>query len=259
MNWRVWVLLGAVLAAVAVVFLMPAIPQSETYHNFADNRAFLGIPNCLDVVSNAFFLLVGVMGMWFVSRDPSGAGARFLDPRERWPYFAFFLAVTLTTFGSAYYHLHPSDQTLVGDRIPMAIGFMSLVAAVVADRISVKTGVWLLVPLVLAGVGSVVYWHITQTRGHGDLRPYALAQFGALFTLLLIVVLFPPRYTRGADFGVSLVIYGVAKLFEVANNFIFNLGHIVSGHTLKHVVAAASAYWVLRMLRLRAPVVRASV
>ena len=258
MNWRLWVLLGVVLAAVLIVFRMPAIPQSEAYHTFSDNRTLLGIPNCLDVVSNVFFLVVGVLGMQFVWRDRAQAGARFLDPRERWPYFVFFLAVTLTTFGSMNYHLHPNDQTLVGDRLPMAIGFMSLVAAAIADRISVTTGVRLLAPLVLTGVGSVFYWQFTQARGHGDLRPYALAQFGALFVLLLIVVLFPPRYTRGMDFGVSLGIYGVAKLFEVANNFVFSLGHIVSGHTLKHVVAAASAYWLLRMLRLRSPIARAS-
>ena len=299
MKWRLWVLLGAVLAAVLLVFRMPAIPQSEAYHTFSDNRTLLGIPNCLDVVSNVFFLLVGVLGMRFVWRDKSKqraqkgsilggrsfssdsshspssgvltpeapvstffasckAGARFLDSRERWPYFVFFLAVTLTAFGSVNYHLHPSDQTLVGDRLPMALGFMSLVAAAVADRISVTAGVRLLAPLLLTGVGSVFYWQFTQARGHGDLRPYALAQFGALFVLLLIVVLFPPRYTRGMDFGVALGIYGVAKLLEVANNFVFALGHIVSGHTLKHVVAAASAYWLLRMLRLRRPIARAS-
>ena len=166
--------------------------------------------------------------------------------------------MALTTFGSANYHLHPNDQTLVGDRLPMAIGFMSLVAAAVADRIRVTISVRLLAPLVLTGIGSVLYWHFPQARGHGDLRPYALAQFGALFVLLLVVVLFPPRYTRGMDFGVLFGIYGVAKLLEVANNFVFALGHIVSGHTLKHVVAAASAYWLPRMLRLRAPIARAA-
>lgn len=257
-NWRMAVLLGAVGAAVLIVFRFPAIPQTETYHNFADNRTFLGIPNCLDVLSNAPFLLVGLFGIWSLWRAPTRTGAQtgehFIDPRERWPYVAFFAGVTLTTFGSAYYHLRPSDQTLVADRIPMAIGFMSLVAAIVADRISVKTGVRLLAPLVLLGIGSVYYWHVTQMRGHGDLRPYALAQFGALFVLLVVVVLYPPRYTRGVDFTVALGIYGVAKLLEVANNFIFATLRVVSGHTLKHVVAALSAYWILHMLRRRTPI-----
>jgi hypothetical protein len=91
-------------------------------------------------------------------------------------------------------------------------------------------------------------------RGHGDLRAYVLAQFGSLLVLLLLVALFPARYTRGADLIVSLLIYALAKVFEAADRPIFNLGGIVSGHTLKHVTAAVSAYWILRMLKLRVPI-----
>jgi hypothetical protein len=246
MNWRSWVLIGAVLIAIIIVFLFPAIPQSEAYHNFADKRALLGITNCLNVISNGLFLFVGAWGLATVWRR-----ARFRDPRERWAYAAFFAGVTLTAFGSSWYHANPNDATLVWDRIPMAIGFMALVAGVVAERVSVKAGVGLLLPLIAAGIGSVVYWDVTQRNGHGDLRPYAIAQFGSLLILLLLVFLFPPRYTRTSDFVVSLAIYGVAKLFEAADKPIYTAGQIVSGHTLKHVAAAISAYWILRMLRLR--------
>ncbi|MDR3721036.1 MAG: hypothetical protein P4L00_05520 [Candidatus Acidoferrales bacterium] len=253
MTWRSWVLVGAILAAVFIVFLFPAIPQSESYHRFADTRALLGIPNCLNVLSNAFFLLVGLLGIRFVLRADTQGAAGFIDSRERWPYFAFFVGVALTAFGSGYYHLRPNDHTLVWDRIPMAIGFMALVAAVIAERISVKLGARLLLPLIVVGIGSVIYWDVTQTRGHGDLRPYAIAQFGSLLILLLIVALFPPRYTRTSDLIVSLAIYGVAKGLEAADKPVFAAGHFVSGHTLKHLAAAISAYWILRMLRLRAP------
>ncbi|HXX45403.1 MAG TPA: hypothetical protein VEJ38_11785 [Candidatus Acidoferrales bacterium] len=253
MNRRVWILLGAVLVAVFTVYLFPAIPQSEAYHNFADKRAFLGIPNFLNVASNALFLLVGLPGMWFALRAGNGETA-FVDTRERWPYFAFFVGVTLTAFGSAWYHWNPNDLTLVWDRIPMTISFMSLVAALVAERINVSAGLGLLLALIAAGVGSVVYWDITESRGHGDLRPYAIAQFGALLVLLLLITLFPARYTRKLDFAIALAFYGLAKLFEVADRIVFSVGGVVSGHTVKHVFAALSAYWILRMLRLRAPV-----
>ncbi len=254
MNWRSQVLIGALLVAVFVVFLFPAIPQSEAYHNFADARAFLDIPNCLNVLSNAFFLVVGLLGIRFVLRGDSREAATFVDRRERWPYFMFFFGVTLTAFGSSYYHLHPNDHTLVWDRIPMAIGFMALVAAVIAERISVRLGVRLLLPLIVLGIGSVIYWDVTQSHGHGDLRPYAIAQFGSLLILLLIVALFPPRYTRTSDLIVSLAIYGIAKGFEAADRPIFAASHLVSGHTLKHLAAAVSAYRILRMLRLRSPI-----
>ena len=253
MKTRLWLLIGAIFIAVFIVYLFPAIPQSEAYHNFADNRAFLGIPNCLNVISNALFLIVGLLGIHFVLRNQSGSNAAFVHPAERWPYLAFFAGVTLTAFGSSWYHLRPNDATLVWDRIPMAIGFMSLVAAVIAERINVKAGVRLLLPLIVVGIGSVVYWDVTQARGYGDLRPYALTQFGGLLVLALMLALFPPRYTRGADFFISLAFYAVAKILEAADKLIFGLGGIISGHTLKHIAAAVSAYWILRMLRLRAP------
>jgi hypothetical protein len=131
---------------------------------------------------------------------------------------------------------------------------MSLLAATLNERISVRTGTRLLIPLLIFGVASVLYWNVTSARGLGDLRPYVLAQFGSLLVLLLLVALFPPYYTRGSDLIVSLLIYALAKVFEAADRPIFDLGGVVSGHTLKHITAALSAYWISRMLRLRTPV-----
>jgi hypothetical protein len=268
--WRVWVVLATVLVAIFVMFLLQPIPQSEAYHNFADKRALFGIPNFLNVGSNLLFLLVGALGIYQVlsclavrgSCQPAGASltsavttssreAKFTDHREGWPYLAFFVGVAMTAFGSAYYHFGPRDSTLLWDRIPMAIGFMALVAATVGERINVKAGVQMLVPLMALGAGSVIYWNITQEGGHGDLRPYVLVQFGSVLVLLLLVGLFPSRYTHGADLVVALVIYAVAKIFEAADGPVFALGGIVSGHTLKHIAAAISAFWILRMLRHR--------
>jgi hypothetical protein len=256
MNWCVLVSWITVAAVTIAVFLIPPIPQSETYHHFVDTRAFGGVHNAFDVASNVFFLIVGLLGMRFVLNDLSAAHSvqRFLDPRERWPYLIFFAGVALTALGSAYYHLQPDDARLVWDRLPMTLGFMSLLAATLNERISVRTGTRLLIPLLIFGVASVLYWNVTLARGNGDLRAYVLAQFGSLLVLLLLVALFPPRYTRGADLIISLLIYALAKVFEAADRPIFNLGGIVSGHTLKHVTAAVSAYWILRMLELRAPI-----
>ena len=269
-NWRIRFVMTAVMVAVVVVFFLPAIPQNEAYHNFADQRPFLGIPNCLNVVSNVLFLLVGALGIRAVlyssrrketrrssaatpspERLISGRG-EFVDSRERWPYFAFFVGVATTAFGSAYYHLNPRDSTLLWDRIPMAIGFMALVAATAGERINIKIGVRSLIPLLILGAGSVVYWDFTQKGGHGDLRPYGLVQFGSLLVLLLMLGLFPPRYTRGSDLIAALAIYALAKIFEAADRPIFALGGTVSGHSLKHIAAGTSTYWILRMLRLRA-------
>jgi hypothetical protein len=238
------------------MLLVPPIPQSQTYHLFADTRSMAGVPDALNVLSNLVFLVMGVMGMWLVltDRGPSRAGL-FVDPREKWPYSIFFFGVALTTFGSGYYHADPNNARLVWDRLPMTIGFMSLLAAMVDERIGVKAGLRSLAPLLIFGVLSVLYWNFTEARGQGDLRPYALVQFGSLALLLLLIALFPPRYTRGSDFVVSLGIYALSKGFEALDRTIFDAGKVVSGHTLKHIAAAVSAYWIYRMLKLRSPII----
>jgi DNA-binding FrmR family transcriptional regulator len=150
----------------------------------------------------------------------------------------FFAGVALTGVGSAYYHWAPDNARLVWDRLPMTIGFMALLAAVVAERVSVTAGIALLPALLLAGAGSVAYWYACELRGAGDLRPYALVQFAPAALIPLPLLLFPARYTRGGDLVGVMVIYGAAKLFEVLDGPIFSMGHLLSGHTLKHLTAA---------------------
>jgi hypothetical protein len=254
MRWRHWILLAAVLAIVAGALLFPRIPQDPAYHNFADHRRILGIPNFFDVTSNLFFLLVGLAGMQFVHATSLGEWSPFSDPVNRWSYFIFFVAVGSTAFGSGYYHLHPNNETLAWDRLPMAIGFLALLAAILCERTMPRNTPrhWVFL-LPIAGAATVFYWQATERRGNGDLRPYAVAQFGTLVLILLVLILFRPRFTRGADFYVALALYGLAKALEAADRPIFSAGGLVSGHSLKHVAAAVSTYWIQRMLKLRAP------
>jgi hypothetical protein len=107
------------------------------------------------------------------------------------------------------------------------------------------------VPLfLLIGVGSVFEWRVSELRGAGDLRFYAAVQlYSVLF--LLIALLLPSHYTRGRDFAVVAGLYVLAKIVEALDRPIFELGHIVSGHTLKHLAAAGAGYWILRMLQKR--------
>jgi hypothetical protein len=184
---------------------------------------------------------LGILAMWFP------------DPRERWPYLVIAFGILLTAFGSAYYHLAPDNARLVWDRLPMTIVFMSLVAAMIAERISVRVGLWLLPPLLLIGIASVWQWHLSELRGAGDLRFYAAVQvYGVLVPLL--VLLLPARYTRTSDLAIVAGWYILAKVLETFDKQIFAAtGHIVSGHTLKHLAAAMAAYWILRMVQKRRP------
>src|SRR5262249_54819854 len=114
----------------------------------------------------------------------------------------------------------------------------------------VRTGLWLLPVLVAAGLASVLYWHFTEQAGHGDLRPYYLVQIVPMVTIPLML-LFPSRYTRTGDLFIVVGLYALAKVFEFRDGPIFAWGELISGHTLKHLMAALAAYVVLRMLQKR--------
>jgi hypothetical protein len=253
-RFKAPVLLLAPAVVIAIIALrLPPIPQPMSYHQFADQRPWLGIPNFGDVVSNLPFAIVGIWGLIFLLR-PS-AQNRFADPRQRWIYILWiyrlmFAGLLLTAFGSAYYHLAPGNARLVWDRLPIMIVFMALVDAVIAERVSVNVGLWLLPALLAIGGGSVLQWRASELHGHGDLRFYAAVQVYAILVLLLALLL-PPKYTRGSDFSVVVGLYILAKILETADRQIFAVGHIVSGHTLKHLAAATASYWILRMLQKR--------
>jgi tryptophan-rich sensory protein len=127
-----------------------------------------------------------------------------------------------------------------------------MVAAIIAERISLRAGLWLLPFLLLVGMGSVLQWYLSETRGAGDLRFYAAVQTYSALVLLLALV-FPKRYTRSSDLAVVVGLYALAKALETLDKPIFAAGHIVSGHTLKHLAAGAGGYWILRMLQERQP------
>lgn len=223
--------------------MLGPIAQDQAYHRFADTRGWLGIANAGDTLSNLPFLLVGVMGLLFLWRGRE----RFETAEEMRAYAWLFGAVTATTFGSAYYHLAPDDARLVWDRLPIALGFMGLLSAVVAERVSLRAGLRLLVPLLVFGALSVVYW-----AWSGDLRIYLLTQFGAIAAVLVLASGWRSRYTHGWAIFAAIGLYGLAKVTEVYDRTIFEeTGGMVSGHTLKHLLAAAALYAILWSLERR--------
>ncbi len=164
-----------------------------------------------------------------------------------------FLGVFLTFLGSGYYHLAPGNERLVWDRLPMTIAFTSFLAAMLAERISVRLGVGLLLPLLFIGTASVFYWDYTERMGAGDLRLHALVQFYPLLAIPYLMFRCKPRYTRSLDLGVAMASYVAAKLFEMMDARTFHAMGFVSGHTLKQLAAAVAPLWMLQMIMLRSP------
>jgi hypothetical protein len=252
---RVLVLLVVTGAAIVAAALWPAVPQDPGYHDFADTRALWGVPSFLNVASNVVFLIVGIAGLRWVARQPLAERGPLQTRWERGAALVLFSGVTLTAFGSAWYHLAPSNATLIWDRLPMTLAFMAFFALVIADRIGLGPARVLLPLLLVVGVGSVAYWAFTERMGAGDLRLYGLVQFLPIVLIPLLLVLFPSTYTSAAGVLGALAWYSGAKVAELLDQGIFGLGGLVSGHTLKHVFAGVAAWWILRTLAHRRVVV----
>lgn len=249
----IWVLFITALVAMVALFMVAPIPQPLAYHNYADSRTLLGVPNFWNVISNILFFLAGVWGFLAVySADLNSRAERII-------WNLFFLGIFLLTFTSSYYHYNPDNETLVGDRLTIAWSAMLLFSAVICERVSVKAGAGWATPLVALGLISVIYWHYTETIHAGDLRPYAWIQFYPVIGIPIAIVLFPPTYTGVAWLWGAIGWYVVGKVFELTDATIYNwTGEIISGHTIKHLTIFLSALFLIFYLKYRRPLCRSS-
>jgi hypothetical protein len=248
-TWREFLLLGVSAVCLLAAVFAPALAQPLSYHEFADCRPWLSVPNFLNVVSNLPFLLFGALGLWRLVQG------RMLwhDPREQLPYLVFFLGSVLTCVGSMYYHWQPDNPRLVWDRLPMTLAFAGLVTAVLAERVAPKWGRRALWPLLLLGAATVFYWYGTERLGRGNVMPYGIYQTWTIAIVLLLIAIFPSRrYSLGGWLWWPVLLYGLAKIAETFDLWIYRAtGTLASGHTIKHVLAAIGVYAVLRMLMQR--------
>ncbi|KAE8723720.1 putative S-adenosylmethionine-dependent methyltransferase [Hibiscus syriacus] len=266
----------AILCFVVLMIATPAIPQSQEYHNFADQRQFFGIPNTLNVVSNFPFIVIGVIGLVLCYYN------NYFElslQGELWGWTCFFIGVAAVGVGSSYYHLDPDDARLVWDRLPMTIAFTSIMAVFIIERIDEQKGTVSIIPLLLAGVISIlgddmlefesmmsyenvllgfkceldldnfgVYWSI-EAELFDDLRPYAVIQFVPCIVIPIMAILLPPMYTHSTYWLWAAVFYLLAKIEEAMDKVIYEwTHHIVSGHTLKHLCAAMVPVFLTLML-----------
>lgn len=231
-------ILAVAALAIAVVCWLDPIPQDPAYHAFADTRKLAGIANGWNVLSNLPFLAAGAWGLATLRRLAS--------PQLRTHYLVLTAGVTLVALGSSWYHLEPSTRALVWDRLPMTVAFMALFTGVIADRFSWVVGRALLSPSLVAGVASIAWWYRTELMGAGDLRFYAIVQFLPMILIPLMLLLRPGQGLRARWLWAGLGAYLAAKLAEYFDAEIFSALDFVSGHSLKHLLAALACLWVLR-------------
>ncbi|CAN8235586.1 unnamed protein product [Cochlearia groenlandica] len=238
-------LLAAIIIFIILMIVTPKIPQSQAYHDFADQRSFFGIPNALNVISNFPFFIIGFIGLVLCFYPDDFFSFSLRGEKIGWT--CFYLGVAAVAFGSSYYHLHPDDARLVWDRLPMTIAFTSIMAIFVIERIDEHKGTYSIVPLLLAGLISILYW-----RFFDDLRPYALVQFVPCIVIPLMAILLPPMYTHSTYWLWAAGFYLLAKVEEAADKPIYRwTHHVFSGHSIKHLCAAMVPVFLTFMLAKR--------
>ncbi|MFC4159245.1 ceramidase domain-containing protein [Chitinimonas lacunae] len=223
-----------VLVLIVLLFHGPIV-QPTNYHDFADDRRWLGIDHAADVLSNLGFLLLGAWGIHHLRRTGQAEQAGDLACR------LFCVALLLTGLGSIWYHLAPDNQRLIWDRLPIAFACAMLLAATLGRRLDVAGSRLLTSLLTLLAVATVVWWRLSD-----DLRPYLLLQLTPLWLIPLWLWQQRAPAAEQATFGAAVLLYVAAKLVEVYDHALFESLKVVSGHTLKHLIATIAAALIVR-------------
>lgn len=239
-------LLVAVLALLLVAMLGPFVAQPAHQHAFADQRAWGFIPCAMDVLSNLSFALWGLAGMAGVAWLRRRRAAPVVDTSQGHFAMLFFAGLLLTAAASAFYHWQPDDAGLAVDRLGMVVAFAGLIGLAASDRISDRAGMALSLMVLILGPLSVWAWSVS-----GNVLYWAVLQFGAMVLVSGLAFLQPLPGALAIRWLQVILIYATAKLLEQADASIYmSSTEMVSGHSLKHVVASCAAWPVVAaMLR----------
>ncbi|WP_455218288.1 ceramidase domain-containing protein [Kaarinaea lacus] len=237
---------GVIITVFISMSFVAPIAQDQGYHNFADARALLGVQNFWNVLSNLPFMIVGIMGFRLL------LSYRTRPVPLRTVYWVFFIGVFFVAFGSGYYHLSPDNESLMWDRLPMTVAFMAFFSAMISLCVNINLGPRLLIPLLVIGIFSVIYWHFTEQAGEGDLRLYVMVQFLPMLLIPIMLILFSNFIKEAKYIWLVLLAYAISKILEFFDMGLYNLfAGQMSGHALKHVAAAFGPYFFYLYLKHR--------
>jgi 1-acyl-sn-glycerol-3-phosphate acyltransferase len=220
----------------AIAVFSPSVAELDGYIHFADQREALGLPRAMDVLSNLPFLLVGLYGLSVV--------ARTTNPIKPFA-VAFFVGLVVTSMGSAWFHLHPLEHgRLAIDRLGMLVAFCGLIGLATALKVSLRAGYFVSIFVAVAGLVSV---HISNSTGNA--LPWAIVQFGGLALVLWFASIKNTKNQPVLNLWWVVVVYAAAKALEMADQPVFDwTRQVISGHSLKHIVASLAAWPVIAML-----------
>lgn len=238
------ILLLVGLALFSLAWFAPALQQDPNYHQFADQRNWANVPYAMDVLTNLAFAIAGGIGFMVLRTHQAAYLAQCHTSNAKVNIqmaAVFFAGLLLTTLASGWYHLNPNHQGLTIDRLGMAIAFAGLISLAVAQHISARAAYACLAVLLLCAPASVVLWFYT-----GNVLPWAVVQFGGMLVVIALAWVAPLNDALRVRWGWVIFIYMLAKVLEFSDVAIYQFSdQIISGHSLKHIVAAAAAWPVI--------------
>lgn len=231
-NYIFWAVLFLPLALLYIIG--SPITQAQEYHQFADQKPFFGVPNFHNVMSNIPFLLTALIGFYDYKKNPDSYSVSWL---------AYFFGVLLVAPGSAFYHLAPTDFTLIWDRVPMTIAFMGIMSCVLSELYNIKAEKKLLAFLVIFGMYTVAHWVFFN-----DLRIYFWVQLSPIIAFLYVSIAIPTKSLKTKHLLIAVFFYILAKLTEKYDGEIYETINY-SGHSIKHLLASVAIYALIVMKR----------
>ena len=233
--------LAALFVFIIMALFYGPISQPQEYHDFADDREILGVPNALDVMSNLAIIYPGVVGLAFIheSRNRTQVSEDEISIQ-----ITLFSGMILTFAGSVWFHLDPTDSTMLWDRLGMSVVIGSCISLLIHDMWDRNLAAKIHLPIIIASIVSVLWWPVFD-----DLRVYFIVKHHP-FILFPIFLLCGRRiYDKVSGYYWGLSMFLLATIFEFADQQIFEITGIISRHTLKHIAAGIGLWFLMVMIR----------
>lgn len=246
-----WCLIAYTLLLFVVAVMLPAFPQAAHYHAFADQRTWLRIPYAMDVLTNLPLLLAGValaLRLHRYARTTAQRRPGLALPMWWWLLALAAVGFALTALASSLYHWQPDDMGVLWDRLAMSLIFAAVIGLAVGQIADAMTAATMtLLTLAMAALALLVW------IASNNFSPWIVVQAGGMLLLLSIAVIQRQADTwQGVPQLPLLALigwYSLAKLAEWGDHAVFVFTHgLLSGHSLKHVLAAMAAWPLLQML-----------
>lgn len=227
-------LVAMVLALVTGLLAWGPIPLTAADLRHAGTRGRPGLPHVLNVLAALPQVLVGAWG-WRITRSCTWPLAL------RRPWSAFHACTLLAGLLAMLYHAQPGRIGWIAGHTALCAAIATLGAGALAERVDARFG---RVPTVALLLGCVLLAGLVVMAGDGaDLRPLMLFEFAPALLLPAGAIALPGTVTRGADWLLMLLGFGLARLAHTYDAGLLAATGWISGHAAMHLLLAGVSGW----------------